>query len=265
MRNISFTAIDESDITEYYTRDDFIKNSYWKAGDLGSIQFRHNYDRSLLETIKNKAIARKEELGKNLHVGLNYIRSAHHHIPEINELLYDSEHIAALSEFAGITLEPYPLSVIAAAITYMSQEDGNVDWHSDGPAFTQLIPLVMEDVEGGELEIYCEQREKARLELQETNGVPNKDKIISIKHNIDYSIFSQLHRCLHRTAPLKKGLRITLNLTFRSKEQPYIDDNTMWYLGADNPKFEWLDELVKDVKEHQLPAYIRDQEKFPRS
>jgi hypothetical protein len=34
-----------------------------------------------------------------------------------------------------------------------------------------------------------------------------------------------------------------------------VDDNSLHYLGADNPDFSWIDEVVSDVREHRLPAY----------
>ncbi|MDH6238613.1 tetrahydromethanopterin S-methyltransferase subunit F, partial [Cryobacterium sp. CG_9.6] len=41
--------------------------------------------------------------------------------------------------------------------------------------------------------------------------------------------------------------------------KPYIDDNPMFYLAADNPTFDWVDEYVNDVRTRQLPAYLATQ------
>jgi hypothetical protein len=63
-------------------------------------------------------------------------------------------------------------------------------------------------------------------------------------------------RLMHRVAPISRGSRITLNLNLRSLEQPYIDDNSMYYLAADNPSLDFVDEYVTDLRERQLPAFV---------
>jgi hypothetical protein len=88
-------------------------------------------------------------------------------------------------------------------------------------------------------------------------GVPlPEEQMIRLQHEVGSSMVGQLMRVLHRTDPMTRGSRITVNMGLRSVEKPYIDDNPMYYLAADNPSFDWVDEYVADVRERQLPAYM---------
>ncbi|TIX48743.1 MAG: hypothetical protein E5V33_30370, partial [Mesorhizobium sp.] len=57
---------------------------------------------------------------------------------------------------------------------------------------------------------------------------------------------------------------VTLVLNQRSVAKPYVDDNRMFYLAADNDHDrEWVNELADDVWNNQLPAYRRFAEQHP--
>lgn len=205
----------------------------------------------------------RQELAQNRHLDLTYIRGAHRYIPEIKELFYDPQRLARVSELAGVELEPDPLSIVSSFITFMGTDEGRVGWHSDGPPVNEMIPLVIEgDYEGGELQLYRGNADLGRLELEQKGEIAS-DNILSLQHQMGCSTLAQLFRVLHQVSPIKRGRRITLMLAHRSKEKPYINDNAMWYLAADNPEFEWVEEYVADIKERQYPAYSRHQLALP--
>lgn len=243
----------------YYSRCDIIqKPSYWKCCELGAVRDDHQYSERLLQTILDKANVIYNDLSEKRHLNLRYIRDAKKYIPEVEELINDRERLDRLSELAGIRVETYPIGVISSTITFMSNDemDGTVAWHADGVPMTEMIPLeISENIKGGELEIYRGDYEIGLAVLQKQQDIP-KDQILALPHRTGCSIFAQLMRVLHRTAPITKGRRVTLNLNVRSKQQPFVDDNHLYFLGADNPDFEWIDDYIRDVKNKQLPAYM---------
>ncbi|MTE22077.1 hypothetical protein F0L17_23800 [Streptomyces sp. TRM43335] len=231
------------------------KDEHWKISDLGVMQLQHDYPSDLLKTIRDKALAIKEEQSANVHLNLRFIRNAQKFIPEIKELVHWPGRIESLSELAGTELEPYPHSVISTALTFMGPEDGTVDWHGDGPPVTELVALEVDDAVGGRLEIFQGDFDAAMAAVQKGHVLPS-DRMIHLQHKVGSSMFGQLMRVAHRTEPMTRGTRITLTMNLRSVAHPYIENNPMYYLAADNPDFEWVDEYVADVRERQLPAYL---------
>ncbi|TIN92161.1 MAG: hypothetical protein E5Y06_24620 [Mesorhizobium sp.] len=81
---------------------------------------------------------------------------------------------------------------------------------------------------------------------------------------MNYATLGQFLGVLHRTAPIRFGERVTLVLNQRSVAKPYVDDNRMFYLAADNDQNrEWVNELAEDVWTNQLPAYRRFEAEHP--
>ncbi|QKC73988.1 hypothetical protein EB815_26625 [Mesorhizobium loti] len=79
-----------------------------------------------------------------------------------------------------------------------------------------------------------------------------------------YATLGQFLGVLHRTAPIQYGERVTLVLNQRSVAKPYVDDNRMFYLAADNDHDrQWVNELAEDVWTNQLPAYRRFEAEHP--
>ena len=73
---------------------------------------------------------------------------------------------------------------------------------------------------------------------------------------VGHSTLGHFIGVLHRTRPLEYGERITLVLNLRSVERPFVDDNRMFYLAADNDHDQsWVKEMAEDVWANQLPAY----------
>lgn len=246
-----------SDLRYYIDRESIIgAPTHWKISNFGMAQYKHQYDEDLLGKILRKALAIKEEAAVKRHLNLKYIRGAHRYIREISKLHHDRTRLARLSQLVGADLEPYPISIAGSTITFMGPEDGDgtIDWHSDGVPVTELVPLSMEDVDGCELEVYCGNHETGQALLADGQEIPT-DQILKVQHRMGSSTLGQFIRVLHRTTPMQRGTRVTLVLNQRSRDKAYVDDNALYYLGADNPDFSWLDEVVTDVRSRQLPSY----------
>lgn len=246
-----------SDMRYYIDRESITGTpTHWKVSNFGMAQFKHNYDEKLLSTILRKALAIKEEAAIKRHLNLKYIRGPQRLIPEINQLNHDPVRLARINQLVGTELEPYPISIVASTITFMGPEDsdGTIDWHSDGVPVTELVPLSIEDNDDCGLEIYKGNHETGHALLAEGKDIPS-DQVFRVQHRVGCSSLGQFIRVLHRTSPMSRGTRVTLVLNLRSREKPFVDDNSLYYLGADNPDFSWVDEVVNDVREHQLPAY----------
>jgi len=231
------------------------KTTQWRISDLGVAKVRHDYPEDLLEAIKQRALEIKEHESSKRHLDLRYIRDAQRLIPEIRELVHWPGRMDELGELAGTRLEHYPFSVAGTTVTFMGPEDGTVQWHCDGVAATELVALEVDNVDGGELSVYAGDSDEG-FEVVNNGGCLPEDRVVRLQHEVGYSLVGQFIRVLHRAEPMTRGSRITLNMGLRSAERPYIDDNSMYYLAADNPSFDFVDEYLADVRERQLPAYV---------
>ncbi|MBE1578819.1 hypothetical protein ACFORH_20325 [Amycolatopsis roodepoortensis] len=235
------------------TRSDILgRPSFWKVSELGVRQFDHGYPEQLLDTILMKAHELRESAAKT-NLNLRYLRNAHHHIPEVAQLMHDRARLDRLSGLAGVPLEPYPVDFLGSMITFMGPEDGTVDWHGDSVPVTELVALSADDVAGGELAIYRGELDEGRARLAAEGELPD-DRTLKLTHRVGHSIFGQLMGVLHRTSPMTSGTRVTLNLNLRSAAQPHIDDQRLSHLAAESPDFAWLDHYVSDVRCRQLPS-----------
>ncbi len=242
------------------SRDEIIGHpTYTKISDLGVRQFRHAYDAHLIEVIARKAEELRYTAAEKRHLNLKFIRNAHTLIPEILELVNQPGRIDKLSALAGTELEIYPVSVISSIITFQGhhEDEGSIVWHADGIPVTEMVPLRITDLQGGALELYSGDPERGLWSIADNKTIP-ESQIISISHRMGYGILGQLMRLVHRVAPISAGSRITLNMNLRSKEKPYIDDNSMFYLAADNPEGSWKEEYIDDVFQCKLPKYLKD-------
>ena len=248
-------------VRQFICREDILGHeTAWEVSQLGAVQFRHDYDSELLQAIKNKALAQRDELAEQKHLDLTFITGADRYIPEINEIIHDRKRLDHLSELAGTKLEPYPLSIVGSTVTFMGPRtgDGTVDWHCDGVPVTELIPLeISSPILGGELEIYLGNCEVGKAKTNRRESISERE-ILRIPHRMGSSTLGHFLGVLHRTSPIQFGHRITLVLNLRSVERPFVDDNRLFYLAADtDQQREWVNEMAQDVWENQLPAYRR--------
>ncbi|ROO25608.1 hypothetical protein [Salinisphaera japonica] len=231
--------------------------SAWNISPFGLAQFEHNYDPDLLLKIEKKALALKETHAIHKHLDLTFITGADRFIPEIGELIRDSDRLRYLSEVIGTPVEPYPFSVVSSTVTFMGPTDGSVSWHGDGVPVTELIPLSLsDDLQGGHLQVYRGNPDEGRAFLN-SGATLDPEKIEPFQHRLGYSTVGQFLGVLHRTAPITQGTRTTLVLNLRSRVMPWVDDNRLFYLAADNDhdQSNWVDEIRADVYDNQLPAY----------
>jgi hypothetical protein len=241
----------------HMTRDEIIgEPSFTKSSDLGVIQFEHGYDMEIMSVIAAKAESMRYTVAEKRHLNLKYIRGAHEYIPEVLELVHAPGRLARLGALASIELEVYPLSVISSIITFQDADsEGSIVWHTDGIPITEMVPLSIDSLVGGELELYLGNSEVGLARIAAGKKIGD-DETVRVTHRVGFSIFGQLMRLMHRVTPIEQGSRITLNLNLRSLRHPYIDDNTICYLAADNPDLTWLDQYIHDVREQQLPRYL---------
>lgn len=232
--------------------------SAWKISPYGVSQFEHGYDPELMKIIESKAIKLKDELAIHKHLDLTFITGADRYIPEIRDLANDPRRLARASEIIGAPMEPYPFSIVSSTVTFMGPSDGSVSWHGDGVPVTELVPLSISDpIDGGHLEIYRGNCEAGKALLERGEALPAED-VITLDHVVGRSTLGQFIGVLHRTAPIRLGSRVTLVMNLRSVEKPFVDDNRLFYLAADNDEDDqWVDEVKRDVWEHQLTAYRR--------
>lgn len=258
MQQISrIQRLETTDIRHSISREAIIGHeTTWKISNLGAVQSRHGYDESLLEYIRQEALRLKEQRAMHKHLNLTFITGADRYIPEIRDLINDPLRLERLSDMAGTKLEPYPFSVVGSTVTFMGPHDGAVDWHCDGVPVTELIPLSISDpIVGGELEIFLGNCEVGKAKT-DRGELLSPDKVLKLPHKMGYSTLGQFVGILHRTVPIQIGERVTLVLNMRSVEKPYIDDNRMFYLAADNDhENHWITEMAEDVWKRQLPAY----------
>jgi hypothetical protein len=244
--------------TKRLTRTELIGHeTHWKVSDLGVHQRPHDYSEDILATILAKALKLKTDQSQRRHLNLRFIPAAHRLIPEILDIVHWPGRLETVSEAAGVELEPYPISVIAATITFMGADraDGVIDWHTDGVPITEIIPLeISADALGGDLRVFRGNHDEGMARLDRGDNF-DETELARFSHRIDHSTLAQLMRVLHSTEPMLLGTRISLNLNLRSAVDPFIDDNSIYYLGADNPSLNWVDEYIDDVRQRQLPAY----------
>lgn len=130
--------------------------------DLGVAVLDHGYSPRLLARIRDRALELRHAGGRRF-LGLEHLRRAHVEIPEIETLMRDERQLRALSELAGVELEPYPLTTAASHINFYSPDTLPIALHSDGAAMVELIPLVADgDDDSGATLVYRGRRMRVR-------------------------------------------------------------------------------------------------------
>lgn len=61
--------------------------------------------------------------------------------------MHDRKRLHHLSELAGVELEPYPIRTSCSGIDFYGPGQRPIEFHRDGPAFVELVPL---HVDGGQ-------------------------------------------------------------------------------------------------------------------
>jgi len=103
----------------------------------------HEYDFTIMQRIALRALE-LEPLAKGEFLGLRHLRGAQTLIAEVATLMHDSARLKALSDLCGTELEPYPFTQAGAHINYYEPDRVPIDFHTDGPPYVELIPLLLE-------------------------------------------------------------------------------------------------------------------------
>lgn len=227
---------------------------YQRASDLGYSTFQHTYDPALLESILAGAReifalrgeAPEPEGDAQPFLGLRHVRNAHNAIPQVAELMNDPERLSALGELAETRLEPYPISTAAAHVNYYPAGSMPIHFHTDGPAFVELIPLsAVGSTEGGSTVIYEGPAEQAEHLLQDGKSLPS-ERLHLVPQRCGQGTLMQGRMLMHAAEALSDGERITLVLPLRSAEEPWKDGNTLMRLLLDDDLEAVRDEWIAD-------------------
>lgn len=227
---------------------------YLAASDLAYSVFENGYDPDLLSRIASAA----QELADQAtceYLALRHVRGVHTRIPEVEALMTDRRRLAFLSDLAGTALEPYPITTAASHINFYDAGATAIDFHTDGAAFVELIPIEISGRQaGGHTVIYTGPAEVGKERLAAGDGI-SENAVRTVAHALGRSVLLQGRRLLHAAEPLRDGRRVTLVLVLRSVEEPWKDDNSLMRLMLDDPYEAVVEEWLDDVRERKFPAY----------
>jgi hypothetical protein len=213
------------------------------------------YDRATLRDIVASARQLRTASATRF-LNLTMLRSAHRYIETIRELMHSTERLMYLSEIAGTPLEPYPIDIAASHVNYYSANEPTIDFHSDGAAIVELIPLDdVQDRDAATLIYNGKRDEGVAMQIEDTEcGYGNVWPLIRVAHDFGTSILLQGRRLYH-AGSITSSDRTLLVLAMRAVNQPWKDDNTISRLAMDYEVEDFLDDWVKDELNRKLPAY----------
>jgi len=220
---------------------------------LGFAVLRGMYDADLLRRISAAADELELSASKRF-LNLRMLRGARRQIPEIGELIESRQRLDHLSQVAEAMLEPYPIDVAASHVNYYRAGEATIDFHSDGAAMVELIPLnAVSGATVGTL-VYRGTRDEgySRLLTSDT-GAEVAHSTLRIPHRFGDSILLQGRRLLHAGEQSTQDRKL-LVIAMRSSEEPWKDDNTIARLGMDYDPEDFLDQWVGDELGRKLAA-----------
>ncbi|MFJ6699392.1 hypothetical protein ACIQM4_25400 [Streptomyces sp. NPDC091272] len=226
---------------------------------LGYARYAHHYPGDLLDSILSEArrLAEHEWEARSAdrYLGLRHLRAAHRAIPAVETLMHDSRRLRALSELAGVELEPYPITRAASHINFYRPGEVPIDHHTDGAAMVELIPLhTSGSAQGGATLVHQGPPEEGRWLLGQEGALP-AGRQAEIPQRVGHAVLMQGRRLLHSAQVLDDGERITLVLVMRSAAEPWKDGNSLARLLLDDPleavHDEWLRDQQYQARLHQ--------------
>ncbi len=229
-------------------------HDYMAASAMAYSVLDHGYDPDVLAAIAERAHALQSDAHCE-YLSLQHVRGVHTRIPEVDALMTDTRRLAALSEVAGVPLEPYPITPAASHINFYEGGGTSIDFHTDGAAFVELIPVEITGAQrGGQTMIYRGSVEAGKNVLAAGGRIAD-EATVKVPHAVGRSVLLQGRRLLHAAQPLREGTRVTLVLVMRSKAEPWKDDNSIMRLMLDDPYEEVIDEWLRDVRERKYPSF----------
>jgi len=241
-------CIEWQTLSEITGTDDIGKK---RVSDLGYAVIATTYPASVLQSIAQQARAlwsARPHSPKNKFLQLDHLRGVQNHICEIAEMMTDQDRLKALSEIAGVELAPYPIPPAAAHINHYEPGRLPIEFHTDGTALVELIPLQMTcpSTEGTTM-IYRGDPDVGIARL--SNGeLFRPDEVLDLPQAVGRSVLMQGRLLLHGVRALHTGTRTTLVLALRSVREPWKDGNTLARLLLDDDLAEverpWIQDQV---------------------
>ncbi|WP_410646476.1 hypothetical protein [Amycolatopsis sp. cmx-4-54] len=226
-----------------------------RVSDLAFARICHSYDRELLDSIEKQARQLAQEFfpehdasSEERFLGLRHLREAQRRIPEVDQLMTDSRRLEALSELAETELAPYPVARASAHINFYRPGEVPIEYHTDGAAMVELIPLAATGTtNGGGTMVYRGAPEDGEYRLARGQAF-RCDELERIPQDTTHSVLMQGRRLLHRAESFPDGERLTLVFALEAVTEPWKDDNTLMRLLLDDPLETVLDDWVSQAR-----------------
>jgi hypothetical protein len=218
--------------------------------ELGFAVLGEMYDSSVLHEICHAA-SQLENTAETRFLSLHMLRASHRHIPQVQDLVNSSKRLEYLSQLVGTRLEPYQIDVAASHINYYHADQTPIQFHSDGSALVELIPLDETPGECGATIVYRGPRDEGYARLK--SGEIDDSDTLKIPHRFGESILLQGRRLLHSGSTTATDRKL-LVISMRSRDEPWKDDNTISRLALDYPIEDFLKDWTADEVERKLPA-----------
>jgi hypothetical protein len=226
------------------------------ASDLCFARLEHGYPPDVLAAIHARSVRVREtsQPRQQKFLGLDHLRRVQNLIPHVAELVHDPHRLEWLSAVAGVELEPYPISTSCSGVNFYWPGQDTIEFHCDGPAFVELVPLHVDGSQGGGGTLVFRGPPDVGLARLRAEGRLPDDELVGIPQRVGSSVLFQGRMVLHSAETLSDGHRVTLVMSLRSRTEPWKDSNTLSRLLMDDRPEDVLTDWRTDVDTRQLPA-----------